>query len=107
MTGNRMLLRGPADYWQAGQWNARCDICYRKCKASEMSMAVSLESRNAMVCWTCLDHIQPQDFVKGIPDGNPPPIFITGNSVESDLLSQPRGGSLMTGAPMTGALMTG
>jgi hypothetical protein len=57
-------LRGRADYWKPGTWNASCSMCGRKRKADEMV-------RNWQGLYRCPEHDeprQPQDFARGLPD---------------------------------------
>lgn len=110
MGGNSAILKGPADYFELGVWNFRCDECYQKCKSSEAYHRWD----NAMVCWRCIEQRNPQDFVHGIPDNQsppwtrptPPPLFVAGNGV-APTPAQAVGGSQLTGAQMTGAALTG
>jgi|ERR1700674_1343920 len=63
------LVKGPADFWQPGDWNARCSICGAKAKASELV-------RNWQGMWRhprCNEPRQPQDFVRGVQDIQTPP----------------------------------
>jgi hypothetical protein len=58
------LVKGRADFWEPGEWNAACSICGRKRKASQMV-------RNWQGMWRCPEHNeprQPQDFVRGVQD---------------------------------------
>jgi hypothetical protein len=57
-------VRGPADYLELGDWNARCSICGAKEKASKMV-------KNWQGLWRhprCNEPRQPQDFVRGLQD---------------------------------------
>jgi len=74
-------MSGLADFLDEGNWNARCSLCNRKRKASELV-------KNWQGMWRCPEHNeprQPQDFVRGIPDIQTPPWIQhpsdTGNSV--------------------------
>lgn len=60
---------GRADYYAPGDWNAICDICGQKYKASELR----LNWQNLMVCPTDYEPRQPQDFVRGVADNPTPP----------------------------------
>ena len=68
------------DYYKHGDWNAICQICGFKFKASELRM----EWDNLRVCRECWSPRQPQDFVRGVADiqsppwtlPNPPPTFV-------------------------------
>jgi hypothetical protein len=56
------VTRGRADYLALGDWNARCSLCGKKLKASEME-------RNWQGLYRCPEHNeprQPQDFVRGV-----------------------------------------
>jgi hypothetical protein len=55
---------GHADFYRKGQWNAICDECGQKFKASEMKKRWD----GLMVCRADWNIRQPQDFVRGIPD---------------------------------------
>lgn len=75
---------GHADYLKLGDWNAICDVCGRKFKASELKERWD----NAMVCTNDWEPRQPQDFVRGVPDGQaapwvrpePEPIWVAGQA---------------------------
>lgn len=57
-------VKGRADYFEPGDWNASCSLCGRKRKASQMV-------KNWQGYWRCPEHNeprQPQDFIKGIQD---------------------------------------
>ena len=57
-------VKGRADYYEPGDWNATCSLCGRKRKASQMV-------QNWQGFWRCPDHNeprQPQDFVKNPAD---------------------------------------
>jgi hypothetical protein len=60
---------GRADYWKIGDWNALCDVCGFKRKASEMK----LRWDGLYVCPEDWEPRQPQDFVRGVPDNQTPP----------------------------------
>lgn len=60
---------GRADYFAPGEWNAICDQCGGKFKASQLL----LQWDNFRVCEGCYDPRHPQDFVRPIPDPSPPP----------------------------------
>jgi|ERR1700678_1908631 len=62
-------VRGRADYFAPGDFNAACSMCGRKRKASTMV-------RNWQGLYRCPDHNeprQPQDFVRGVQDIQTPP----------------------------------
>jgi hypothetical protein len=57
-------VKGRADYFKPGDWNALCSMCGRKRKASEMV-------RNWQGLYRCPEHNeqrQPQDFVREVQD---------------------------------------
>ena len=59
-----MTVRGPADQFELGTWNAVCSICGRKAKANTLVKNWMGMYRHSY----CNDPRQPQDFVRGIPD---------------------------------------
>ena len=61
---------GRADYYKRGDWNAICDRCGAKYKASQLKM----EWDNLWVCRECWEVRHPQDFVKGVEDDQTVPI---------------------------------
>lgn len=57
-------VRGRADFFEEGDYNAACSMCGRKRKASQLV-------KNWMGQWRCPEHNevrQPQDFVRGVQD---------------------------------------
>ena len=52
------------NYYKSGGWNCICDRCGQKKKASE----VQQEWTGFIVCTTCFETRQPQDFVKARVD---------------------------------------
>lgn len=57
-------IKGRADYWAPGDWNASCSMCGRKRKASQMV-------KNWQGLYRCPEHNEPrhpQDFVRNMPD---------------------------------------
>lgn len=66
-----------------GQWNVICDRCGGQFKSSE----VSKEWTNLVVCKTCYETRQPQDFVKGIRENIAVPFARP--QVAPDELSEP------------------
>lgn len=61
--------KGPADYYEEGDWNAACSMCGRKAKASWLV-------KNWQGFYRCPNHNEtrhPQDFVRAIPDTLSPP----------------------------------
>jgi hypothetical protein len=59
-----MSRRGHADYLKTGDWNAICDECGFKFKASELRKRWD----GYMVCKDDFEERHPQDFLKGVPD---------------------------------------
>jgi hypothetical protein len=57
------------NYYVGGQWNAICDRCGFKFKAS----VLRLEWDGIYVCDKCFEYRQPQDFVRAVPDVQAPP----------------------------------
>ena len=78
------------DYFAPGDWNAICDGCGAKLKASRLRK----DWQGWMKCHQCWEPRHPQDFVRGIPDhqsvrdARPPknPVFLTDNEVTPDSL---------------------
>ena len=63
------IVKGPADFYQQGDYNAVCSICGFKFKASQLV-------RNWQGLWRCREcnePRQPQDFVRGVQDIITPP----------------------------------
>lgn len=58
-----------ADYLALGDWNAICDGCGKKFKASQLRRRWD----GFMVCEKEWEPRQPQDFVRGVPDNMTPP----------------------------------
>ena len=57
-------IKGRADYYKFGDFNAACSMCGRKRKAAELV-------RNWQGLFRCPEHNeprQPQDFARGVPD---------------------------------------
>ena len=77
-------MSGRADYLDVGNFNALCDRCGGKYKASELKF----EWDGLYVCPTCWEPRNPLDYVKGVPDiqtppwtrPDPPPVFVTPNT---------------------------
>lgn len=63
-------VRGRADYWSAGDWNATCGQCGRKRKASEMRiLPPGVPGAGLRVCYPeHWDYRHPQEFVRAVPD---------------------------------------
>lgn len=62
-------IRGKADFLDLGDWNAVCFECGRKFKASDMIK----QWQGYYVCRAHWTPRQTQDFVRGVPDAQPPP----------------------------------
>lgn len=60
---------GHSDNLKLGDWNALCDRCGFKFKASELKE----EWTGWMVCKECWEPRHPQDFIRGIPDDSSVP----------------------------------
>lgn len=62
-------IKGKADYYAPGDWNAVCYECGRKFKASQLL-------RHWQGYYVCRKHWEPrhpQDFVTNVPDQQTPP----------------------------------
>ena len=80
------MTKGRADFLALGDWNATCDMCGKKFKAS------MLRDRwdGAKVCQRDWEPRHPQDFARGVPDGQavpwsrpaPDPIWVAGQAPE-------------------------
>lgn len=74
---------GRFDYYKSGDWNAECDVCGQKYKASKLK----LRWDGLRVCPNDFEFRHPQDFVRGIRDNpstsfsrpEPPDTFIPFN----------------------------
>jgi hypothetical protein len=79
---------GKADYYKPGDYNAICDRCSFKFKASELRR----EWDGLMVCKECWEPRHPQDFVRGVQDAKAlpftrpeaPDVFIEPGDVTAD-----------------------
>lgn len=60
--------KGPRDYLVLGDYNAQCDVCGFKFKASELRTRWD----GNKTCPRCWDPRHPQDFVRGTEDMQPP-----------------------------------
>jgi hypothetical protein len=71
---------GPKDYLKVGDYNAECQRCHFKFKASELRR----EWTNLLVCDQCYDPRHPQEFLRAarddmtVPFVSPelPPVFV-------------------------------
>jgi hypothetical protein len=61
---------GKQNRLRKGDWNAICDRCGFKYKASDLSM----EWDNLFVCHKCYEDRHPQDFLKAVKDSQRVPI---------------------------------
>ena len=74
---------GRFDYYKSGDWNAECDVCGQKYKASKLK----LRWDGLRVCPKDFEFRHPQDFVRGVRDSQstpfsrpePPDIFAAFN----------------------------
>lgn len=95
---------GRADYLRLGDYNARCDRCGFKRKASELRA----QWNNLMVCPEHWEPRQPQDFVRAVPDiqsvpwvRDPAEIFLP------ELYCTPNGRSDISGFGISGCVVSG
>ena len=58
------MKKGKADYLKRGDWNAICDVCGFKYKASELTRRWD----NLYVCKEDFELRHPQDFLRAVPD---------------------------------------
>lgn len=63
------MEKGDADYLQLGDYNAICDQCGQKFKASELRK----QWDNLRCCFRCWDYRHPQELVRPIVDPKPVP----------------------------------
>lgn len=95
-------LKGRADYWEPGDWNAACSMCGRKRKASRMV-------RNWQGLYRCPEHDEPrqtQDFARGLPDN----MQVPWAQPETDtyvLICTRNGGSAIPGVAIPGCSVPG
>lgn len=81
---------GRADYLALGDWNATCDMCGKKFKASMLKARWD----GAMVCSYDFEMRQPQDFVRGVPDPQalpwtrpmPEPVWVAGQEPDGPII---------------------
>jgi len=57
-----------ANTLKLGDWNAQCDICDFKYKASELRESGDLSKKGLMVCKDCYDPLHMQDLLRGRAD---------------------------------------
>jgi hypothetical protein len=63
------IMKGRADFWAPGEWNATCDRCGRKRKSGDLQKTWN----NLYVCREHWEPRHPQDFVKAVPQEPPIP----------------------------------
>lgn len=63
------MLQGPKDYLKIGDWNAFCDVCGFKYKASELRKRWD----GMMVCAGDFEERHPQDYLRSVPEKPAPP----------------------------------
>ena len=66
---------GKRDYLKLGSWNVECDRCAEKFKGEELKR----EWSGFMVCNSCYEPRNAQDFLRGVPDAKPMPYYRPGN----------------------------
>jgi hypothetical protein len=76
------MLRGPKDYLKVGDWNAFCDVCGFKYKASELRKRWD----GMMVCADDLEPRHPQDYLKAVQEKPAPPFSRPRNDGPSPLI---------------------
>lgn len=64
-----MMKLGPKDHAKIGDYNALCDVCSFKFKASELRKRWD----GYMVCNKDFEERQPQDLIRSIPEKPVPP----------------------------------
>ena len=62
-------LKGKKDYLDLGNFNAICDVCGFKFKASELRRRWD----GFMVCDSDYEQRHPQDLIRGVPDNSSTP----------------------------------
>lgn len=61
------MARRSNDKWISGDWNAICDVCKFKYKASELRMGIGRQ-KGLRVCEKDWDEDHPQDHIKAVED---------------------------------------
>ena len=95
-------VRGRADFFRLGDWNARCDRCGRKMKGSELK-------QTWQGYWVCPEHWeprQPQDFVRAIVE-NPTPPFVRDPAWIQIGTCSPNGRTAIAGVAVAGCAVAG
>ena len=109
-SGTRGILRGRFDFFSPGNWNARCDQCGLKWKASYLKK----QWNNLMCCPICWEPRNQQDYLKGMPDRpappwtrpDPPPIFLQGTG-QTPTTFAPSGNSTLLNGNLLNSKMLG
>lgn len=92
-------MTGRADYLKLGTWNANCDRCTFKFKASDLRKTWD----NLYVCPSCWESRHPADFFRAkedntsVPWTNPDAEIDAGDYVEPDYYDLSLGGYTNTG----------
>lgn len=94
---------GKADYLALGDWNAKCDKCGFKFKASMLK----LEWDNLYVCPSCWEIRHPQDFVRGVQDVQTPPWVRPDPAPTYILTCLPSGIVAISGYAVSGCMICG
>jgi len=81
---------GRADYLKLGDWNAICDRCGFKYKASQLKA----EWTGLRVCSQCWERRHPQDYVRGVYDKQAPP-WTRPETLEETLTLELQDGSVL------------
>ena len=76
------MLKGPKDYLRVGDWNAWCDVCGFKYKASELRKRWD----GMMVCNGDFEIRNQQDFIRSVPEKPAPPFSRPRNDGPSPLI---------------------
>ena len=94
---------GRADYWAPGDYNAICDRCGRKFKASELQRTWD----GFMVCPRDWEPRHPQDFVRGLPDPVPVPWSRSPGTPTYVIFCTPNGTTAVAGFSVAGCWVAG
>ena len=89
---------GSRDHFRLGDYNAYCDVCGFKYKASELRKRWD----GAMVCKRDWEPRHPQDFVKGIKEDQTLPFYRTGgtDTYQSGYVQALAGATTITGSSL-------
>ena len=85
---------GKADNYKHGDWNAICDTCGMKYKASELKLTWD----NYLVCTQCWEPRQPQDFVRGKIDKQAVPPHLSRPDQDNKFTTTTLNGAVAKGA---------